>query len=228
MGSRSVVLSPHPDDAVLSCWHLLEGDDVTVVTVFGGVPANGATGWWDLLTGASDSRARARERLQEDSRALALAGATSVTLDLLDSQYRTEGPEPAVADAIAEHLQGADDVYAPLGILMTGDHAVVREAAFALRDDTRLYADHPHVGIWGLPAWVTGTSVEPLNVDAAWRRRMTEVGLDPDALRPAVHHLEDDGFERKLAALHSYGTQVAALEREAPFDQLRWEVTWTR
>lgn len=228
MASRTVVLSPHPDDAVLSCWHLLEGDDVTVVTVFAGVPGAEATGWWDLLTGAANSAARARERLDEDSRALALAGASSVTLDLLDSQYRTNGEAPAVTEAIADHLRGADAVYAPLGIFLAGDHALVREAALALRDDTRFYADHPHVGIWGLPAWVTGNSGGPLNVDAAWRRMMVDAGLDPDALQPTVHPLDDDGFERKLAALRAYRTQVPALEREAPLEQLRWEVTWTR
>src|SRR5436190_14172898 len=112
MGSRTVVLSPHPDDAVLSCWHLLEGDEVTVVTVFGGVPEKGATGWWDLLTGAADSTARARERLDEDSRALSLTRARSVTLELLDSQYRAGGPTPRVAEAIAEHVRDADVVYA--------------------------------------------------------------------------------------------------------------------
>src|SRR5689334_22938681 len=116
MGSRTVVLSPHPDDAVLSCWHLLDNDDVTVVTVFGGVPESGATGWWDLLTNAPDSVTRARERLEEDARALALAGARSLTLDLLDSQYRRDGDTPAVAEAIADHVRGAEAVYAPMGV----------------------------------------------------------------------------------------------------------------
>jgi hypothetical protein len=87
MASRSVVLSPHPDDAVPSCWHLLAGGDTTVVTVFAGVPEPGTCGWWDRLTGASDPAARVRERLAEDTRAPALAGASSVRLDLLDEQY---------------------------------------------------------------------------------------------------------------------------------------------
>src|SRR4051795_10216439 len=144
MSSHRVVLSPHLDDAVLSCWHLLAGGDATVVTVFAGVPQPGTCGWWDRLTGASDSAARARERLEEDSRALALAGARSVRLDLLDEQYRGNGEAPAVAEAIAEHVRDADAVYAPLGILLHSDHALVRDSALALREDLRIYADHPH------------------------------------------------------------------------------------
>src|SRR6266511_2693747 len=113
MGSRSLVLSPHPDDAVLSCWHVIEGGDATVVTVFAGVPEPGTSGWWDRLTGATDSPARMRERLKEDTEALALAGASALSLDLLDEQYRRNGSVPAVAEALADHLRGADAVYAP-------------------------------------------------------------------------------------------------------------------
>jgi hypothetical protein len=64
-------------------------------------------------------------------------------------------------------------------------------------------------------------------VDGAWRQRMTEAGLDPSTLTPAVHALDDGAFERKLAAVRTYATQIPALEREAPLGQLRWEVTWT-
>lgn len=34
-----VIVSPHPDDAVLSCWHLLDDPgQVSVINVFAGVP----------------------------------------------------------------------------------------------------------------------------------------------------------------------------------------------
>ena len=227
MGSLRVVLSPHLDDAVLSCWHAL--DDATVVTVFAGVPDEGTAGWWDSLTGSHDSAARVRERHREDDDALALAGASSVRLDLLDEQYRVNGASPGVASALADHVREADEVYAPLGLFLGDDHRLVRQAALGLRDDIVLYADQPHAGLWGLPGWVTGQNgATELDVDAAWRHRMTEAGLEPEALRPDVHTLDDDALERKLAAVRTYRTQVAALEREAPFDQLRWEVTWTR
>jgi len=224
-----VVVSPHLDDAVLSCWHVLEAGGATVVTVFAGVPGPGTHGWWDRLTGSDDSAARVRERLREDDAALGLAAASSVRLELLDEQYRRNGALPRVAEALAEQLREADQVYAPLGLFLNADHALVREAALELRKDALLYADHPHAGIWGLPDWVTGDGgAAELDVDAAWRYRMVEGGLDPDALRATVTPLDGEAFERKLAAVGAYRTQVAALEREAPLDQLRWEVTWTR
>jgi hypothetical protein len=229
MDSPRVVVSPHLDDAVLSCWHVLEAGDATVITVFAGVPEPGTRGWWDRLTGSDDSAARVRERLREDDAALALAGSTSTRLDLLDEQYRSNGAVPAVAEALADHVRTADEVYAPLGLFLSPDHNLVREAALELRADTVLYADHPHAAIWGLPGWVTGDGDAPgLDVDAAWRYRMAEGGLDPDALRATVHPLDRDDFARKLAAVGAYKTQLAALECEAPLDQLRWEVTWTR
>jgi hypothetical protein len=227
MESRRVVISPHLDDAVLSCWHVLEAGNATVVSVFTAVPEAGTTGWWDKLTGSDDSRTRVGERLGEDDRAMALAGTASVRLDLLDEQYRRNGATPPVAEALAEHLLDASEVYAPLGLFFSHDHELVRQAALGLRADTRLYADHPHAGIFGLPSWVDGRQGD-LDVDAAWRHRMADAGLEPKALEPTVHVLDDHAFERKLAAVGSYSTQTPALAREAPLEQLRWEVTWTR
>src|SRR4051794_35229184 len=97
MDSRKVVVSPHLDDAVLSCWHVLQDGEATVVTVFAGVPEPGTRGWWDRLTGSDDSAARMRERLREDDAALGLGGATPLRLDLLDEQYRSNGAAPGIA-----------------------------------------------------------------------------------------------------------------------------------
>src|SRR5204862_125625 len=50
----TVILSPHPDDAVLSLWHVLAGPgDVRVVNVFTGAPPGAGPGWWDELSGAA-------------------------------------------------------------------------------------------------------------------------------------------------------------------------------
>ncbi len=93
MSPRTVILSPHFDDAVLSCWHLLaSADEVLVVNVFAGEPPAGTLGWWDRLAGATDSAAAVRTRIEEDRQALALAGRTAVNLPFLDSQYRQRRP----------------------------------------------------------------------------------------------------------------------------------------
>jgi hypothetical protein len=228
MNSRTVVVSPHFDDAVLSCWHVLAAPGaVTVVNVFTGMPEPGTLGWWDRLTGAADSAERMRERRMEDAEALGLAGATYDNLDLLDSQYRRNGPPAALAEALGDHLRDADTVYAPAVLYPVEDHAVVLSAALGLRDDVRLYADLPHAAHYGLPGWVTGQP-DVLDVDAAWRGRIEAAGLDPDSLRPQVHALEGPAFAEKLAAVERYRTQLPALEREAPLETLHWEVEWRR
>jgi len=227
MAAPRVVLSPHFDDAVLSCWHVLEGGAATVATVFSASPPAGTSGWWDRLTGEPDSVARMRERRREDEVALDLVGARSLELGLLDEQYRANGSVPALADALRAATAEAGVVYAPIGLFLSNDHKLVRDAAMGLDAPLRLYADHPHIGVWGLPRWVTGgTAVGGLDVDGAWREAMRDAGFDPDALEAEVHALDDAAFERKLRAVRSYSTQVAALECEAPLEQLRWEVTW--
>jgi LmbE family N-acetylglucosaminyl deacetylase len=228
MGSHNVVVSPHLDDAVLSCWHVLAGgDEVTVVNVFTGLPKPGTLGWWDRLTGAADSVERMRERCAEDAEALALVGVPHANLGLLDGQYRRNGQPVAVVDALADHLRDAGTVYAPAVLFPILDHAAVLAAALELRDDVRLYADLPHAALYGLPGWVTGEPAA-LDVDAAWRARIQAVGLDPDSLQPDVHALDRQAFEKKLAALSRYRTQLPAIEREAPLEALRWEVEWRR
>ena len=66
------ILSPHLDDAVLSCWSLLDSDDdVAVVTVFTGAPEPGFVSTWDADAGV-DSATRMAQRIEENRKALGL------------------------------------------------------------------------------------------------------------------------------------------------------------
>jgi LmbE family N-acetylglucosaminyl deacetylase len=86
---RTVVCSPHFDDAVLGCWSVLERDRTSeVINVFTAAPGDGFTAWWDQLNGASSSAAHVRDRFSEDRNALALAGKTPIALGMLENQYR--------------------------------------------------------------------------------------------------------------------------------------------
>jgi LmbE family N-acetylglucosaminyl deacetylase len=234
----AVVLSPHLDDAVLSCWHLLDAPaPATVVNVFNGSPPEGApVGWWDRITGATDSAARMREREAEDDEALAVAGARAHHLRLLDHQYRSgSDPEADLACGLERAVDANAVLHAPAAMDGHADHVLVRDAAVRLAGGGRrlvLYADLPHGVRDGWPGWVTGEP-EPSGADvgATWKAALQRSGLVAERLVPRVWPLDAATRARKLRALAAYRTQRAAIDRLAfaPLDDpgtLAWEVTW--
>jgi hypothetical protein len=232
----TVVLSPHLDDAVLSCWHVLtRPGELTVINVFAGVPVGlGAPAWWDRYTGARDSAERVRERMEEDCRALALAGRTAVNLGFLDEQYRDDAQSLApLIEQIERLLAPGARIYAPAAFADHADHALVRAAAFELRAAgfaVSLYAELPHATRHGWPAWVTGTHAPAAKdlAGASWEQVLAGTG----AVAPAVHQLEAGDYARKLRAVRMYGTQLRALAELArrPLsdrETLGYEVVWS-
>jgi hypothetical protein len=237
----TVVLSPHPDDAVLSCWRLLTGRaDVLVVNVFTAAPpavGPAGSGWWDRLTGARDAASRMRERLAEDERALRLAGRTALHLGFLDEQYRRHPPSPAeIADRVAAVAPPDACLVAPAGLGGVADHDLVRATALHLERRGRrvaLYADLPHAIRFGWPPSVTGDeALDNLDVDAYWAGTLARAVPAAETLVREVHVLGAEDLARKLAALHVYRTQVPALialnARLAAPPALRYEAVWRR
>lgn len=230
----TTLISPHFDDAVLSCWHLVGADaNLRIVNVFTGMPKEpGSHGWWDRLTGATDSRERMRERAAEDRSALAVAGRTATALGFLDEQYRAEAqPLDPIVERLRSELEPGCRLVAPAALGDHTDHALARDACAELIGDGHpltLYADLPGATAYGWPHWVTGSEPDPhLSVDAHWQEAMAD--FDPDALRPEAHDLGDRELDRKLEAIHHYITQTAALRTYARLDEpdiLRYEVTW--
>jgi hypothetical protein len=229
MSDTVAILSPHLDDAVLSCWHVLAGPaDVRVVNVFTGVP-DGGLGEWDRATGATDSAQRMRERLDEDRAALRSVARPAVNVGLVDEQYRN-GSEPAsVSSAIAPLVAPGEIVYVPAGFGGHTDHLLVRAAGLALRDRgalVRLYADLPHAAAAGWPGWVAPHGSE-LTPDGGWRAALSDAGIEPDEPRPSVHRLDLEAFRRKLGVMHCYATQLPVLLGSISLKSLRLEITWT-
>jgi hypothetical protein len=230
-----VILSPHPDDAVLSLWHVLAGEeDVVVLNVFGGTPPPGApAGWWDRLTGASDPATRAGERAAEDRAALALAGREPAELGLPGGQY---GEAPLSVTPLAGLLTDAapeGTLLAPAALDRHRSHAVVRDAALELRAEGRevvLYADVPHATVYGWPAWVTGAEPDArLRPEAGWEGALAGTGLALGEPGAEVERLDPAKLARKREAVGAYRTQLPALEAQfgALDDEvLGHEVTW--
>jgi LmbE family N-acetylglucosaminyl deacetylase len=235
--SAPVILSPHPDDAVLSLWHVLAAPEpVRVINVFGGSPVDHrGDAWWDRLTGAEDSVARVRQRHAEDRAALAMTAREPENLGFLDGQYRDGEPAlERIVDAIAAAAPADAPLLAAAGLDGHRDHRLVRAAALALQATGRpvvLYADVPHATRFGWPKWVTGDAADPhLDPEVFWSSHLEGTGVDLAALSPAVQELDPSELERKRAAVREYRTQVPALEWEFGMlsrpEVLRYEVLW--
>jgi LmbE family N-acetylglucosaminyl deacetylase len=195
------LLSPHLDDAVLSCGGLIarwinRGYDVTVVTVFAGDPPAGP-----LSALAQELHARSGQedgavatRRAEDRIACGRLGASVVHLTFPDAIYRLDpaglplyptedslfGPiraeEGPLADAVAVAISQASDAQStllcPLGIGGHVDHRLTRSAAEKLGPGLWYYRDLPYDNRGGsLPA---GTSL-PTGVEAV-------LGLAPEEI----------------------------------------------
>ena len=233
------ILSPHLDDAVLSCWHVLtQPGEVVVINVFAGAPKRrDGVAWWDRYTGATDSSARVRERVVEDRVALSLAGRAAVNLDLLDEQYRDrQQPLPEVMEKLERLVSPGGRIYAPAAFANHPDHALVRTAALRLRGEgfaVSLYADLPHATLHGWPAWVIGKHRPAPNdlAAATWEHSLAATGIPPEAMVPTVHELDRSAHARKLEAVRAYRTQFEGLaelagRRLADRELLGYEVVW--
>lgn len=196
MAERVLFVSPHLDDAVLSCPGAIlderaRGAEVVVATLFTG--GGGGAGY--------------ALRRDEDRAALAVLGARGVHLGLvdapdrrghaaefralvLDERARDPADARAAAAAVAELARGAARVYLPLGVGGHVDHRLAFEASFAVEGEVRFYEDRPYARVRGavaarlreIGARVAG---EPEPCDAAEYRAALERAAFMRAYLPA-------------------------------------------
>lgn len=209
---RVVVLSPHPDDAVLSCGQFLSAHPgTTVVTVFCGFPASypDPPNAWARLSGFGPDDDIVAVRRDEDRRALGLLAATPVHLD----GFPEADLQPAEPVATAVEVSGALEqvlrdlaptlVLLPLG-LANPEHVTVHEAALLVRErwpsssaaSWIAYQDFGYHQIPGLLAWRVA--------------KLFHAGLWPTPVALPL----DPGHRRKREAIGEYPSQVRALEAD--------------
>lgn len=222
------VVSPHLDDAVLSCALLLTAHPgSSVTTVFaGGPPVVDPLPPWDRASHRfknGDDVMGTRRR--EDSNATELLHATSEHLEYWDSQYRSatygySGPGP---DTLAGHI--ADDLSRlarqrpasawlfPLG-LGHGDHRLAAEAGllFFTRQSDAIYVYEELPYALELPVEVQ-------------ERRSALVGRHMTLLPAPELNMSDDR-RRKRAAIHCHTSQRRALRRRARIAVRAEERVW--
>jgi LmbE family N-acetylglucosaminyl deacetylase len=226
-----VVLSPHVDDAALSCWSAIAPSErsLLIVDVCTALPEAGTLGRWDRMTGARDSRERMAERLEENRDALAAIGREAIGLGFLDAQYRPPDEPldaPAVLQELADRCPVLGPVLAPVGLGLHPDHVPVRDVAVELARRgfaVTLYADMPYAIEFGWPRWVlNGDPVGArANVDAGpyWQGYLEAVMWPVERMAARVVPLPPPEADAKLASLRRYRTQFDALD-SAPLGRL--------
>ena len=193
-------VSPHLDDAVLSCASAIaRRSAVTVVTMFASVPPVAASPWDRETTGEAWGKAALRIRRAEDEAALACLGAVPHWLPFADALYRPRPSVEQLRSALAEAVEasGAASVVGPLGIRHE-DHRLAAAVCLDLARDVAaqwyVYEDQPYAAQW--PELV--------------RPRIDEV--EPvEPLEPVPAH-----GTRKRDAVDCYRSQVRVLQKYVP------------
>lgn len=209
-----VILSPHPDDAVLSlgaCISAWErnGEDVEVVTIFDGAPSG------PLTPAAIEDRTRYSGdpvglRQEEDREAVSTLGADlhSIGLEELVYRVRLDG---------SPRCQSLEDIYGPLG---PDDDAIVDAVA-------EILTDMPYDGVIHVPL-ATGGHSDHRIVRAAAERVFSKMCFyddlpyairlgthDPDIRWPKVNELD---LENWFAAINIYQSQLQNLFEGKPWE----------
>lgn len=176
-----IVVSPHLDDAVLSCGQLLAANPgAVVITVFAGIPVGDVPLTdYDVRSGWVSARGAVEGRRDEDRRAASVLGYQAQHLDFLDRQYgvavNTDTLMRELFNTIRAHVTEAPKhgdvrVVTPLGIAHP-DHELAarfsRNVARDLRLTTWVYEE--------LPGRVLHPEAVP-EINSAWRRVNPTIG----------------------------------------------------
>jgi LmbE family N-acetylglucosaminyl deacetylase len=206
---RWIYLSPHFDDAVLSCGGLIfeqtrQGIQAEIWTIMAGNPPAGPLSEFarqnHALWGLPGGEETVAMRRAEDKAAAAIVGAELIHLDFPDCIYRRSSkgdylytgtvmtsPAPGdrklprrIATALRSGLSQDDLLVCPLSLGGHVDHILVRQAAESLQRPLLFYADIPYV----------------LN--------------NPQMLEPAVAGLESRSYPVSVTSLEAWLEGVAA------------------
>jgi LmbE family N-acetylglucosaminyl deacetylase len=204
---RLLVISPHLDDAVLSCGALLLAHPgATVATLFAASPDaySDPLNEHDTECGFQPGDDTMAVRRDEDVRAMRRLGASSRWLPLCQNSHVERADPiavpPGAVDAIVETIAELHPscVVAPLGLLHP-DHQACHFSALAAREQARevpwlWYSDLPYTFV--------------PNVLAARFRALHKGGITASPACPSV----SNDFDEKWSVFNEYATQVGVLE----------------
>ncbi|WP_280156400.1 PIG-L family deacetylase [Piscinibacter sp. XHJ-5] len=216
--ATTLVISPHLDDAVLSCGRCLAAHPGSiVVTVFAGTPRDaGRRTDWDARCGFGDAAQALAVRREEDALALSRLGAAAHWLEFADSQY---GETPSTDDLGRALLRVIADVRPglvlyPLG-LYHSDHLLAHQASRAALSAWpalvgAAYEDSPYRGLRGL-----------------LQQRLAALAAGGVCATPARLAAHDEHAQRKRTAIEAYASQLRAFGTGGLDDAALPERFWT-
>jgi LmbE family N-acetylglucosaminyl deacetylase len=229
--SKQIILSPHFDDAVFSCWHLINHAGSEVITVFAGIPPDKTSTLWDKLCGQSDSVQMMQDRTEENRLALTATATTHRNLGYLDHQYTStkKNDVQEITNNILSLVSPESHFFVPLAggkLWNHSDHIIVREVGKLLLSQGKkvsFYADVPYM-------WI------PSRLTNMYKKRLIKKlqSLFSCDFSVQVYELNKDEQNNKLVAMKKYQSQYklislvslgtlkrkANLEREVYFSPL--------
>jgi LmbE family N-acetylglucosaminyl deacetylase len=224
VSTKAIYLSPHLDDAVLSCGgsissQALSGTEVLVVTVFAGIPSTGklsplAT---ELHNRWGNTQSPVVARRQEDHNAMSVLGAKFLHLGFADAIYRSDGDSflyqsdqdlfgplhPSDANLLAQvaaelaTIQGLSHstVFVPLAVGNHVDHQLIRDTVLATHSLLGRALFYEDYPYVEQPGGLT---------------RALEA-LGPEGWTPEVKPLTEGDLRAKISAIGAYRSQTSTL-----------------
>lgn len=241
---RHLFISPHPDDAVLSCGGLISQlsgkDNVIVFTVLAGnapdpLPDSPLITNIHQRWGLGDNPMPARRK--EDKAALGKLGSAVVFGDHLDAVYRTDESGTALYisdDDLFSDIKAADElahadlnlqallpfevIYIPLGAGNHVDHMLVRWLALA-----QLETLPKPLAVFFYEEYPYNSETgETLHSHAGNRERLsgnaaieTALLTLPLSVEPVIKPLSKDAVELKIEAIQCYRSQISTFWEDA-------------
>ena len=200
---KTVILSPHLDDAVFNCWHTLNQPNVTLLTVFAGIPLAGTSGVWDKLCGEPHSDMMVKRRRAENKQALDGLGVSIQYLNFLDAQYRTIA---LTADNVLTEIINATSLQSVFLVPLAAsslrrhvDHVLLRKVGIMLHQLGRRVIFYPDIPYMSLPKHISDASLGRLLSQSS---RVTGLNLGYRVLQ-----LSDTQQQAKRQAMRTYTSQ---------------------
>ena len=219
MDMKTIILSPHLDDAIFSCggwiWEqITKGMDLEIWTIFAGDPPAGELS--DLARSIHASWGLSQDvvriRREEDREACRIVGAGLRHFPFLDCIYRSAsdgspyyqqgadifsgldqreaGLIDDVKNMLADQLPAEANLVVPLAIGNHVDHEVTRKAVTRLERDLTYYVDYPYAR-------------EPEG------QEILRIMDDSSEWQPVQAQISDQGLDRWWQAACAYGSQIS-------------------